>query len=100
MAGIERQDTPAVSPVRAAQYVRMSTDHQKYSTENQAEVIAQYAARRGFQIVKTYEDSGKSGLSLSGRQSLQQIINDVKSGSADFTVSRAEVAAALIKIEH
>ncbi len=86
MAVIERHDTPAASAVRAAQYVRMSTDHQKYSTENQAEVIAQYAARRGFQIVKTYEDSGKSGLSLSGRQSLQQIISDVKSGAADFTV--------------
>jgi hypothetical protein len=27
-------------PVRAAQYVRMSTEHQKYSTENQAEIIA------------------------------------------------------------
>jgi hypothetical protein len=26
-------------PVRAAQYVRMSTDHQKYSTENQAEAL-------------------------------------------------------------
>ncbi|WP_342747322.1 recombinase family protein [Sphingomonas spermidinifaciens] len=33
--------------------MRMSTEHQKYSTENQAEVIAQYAARRGFEIVKT-----------------------------------------------
>jgi DNA invertase Pin-like site-specific DNA recombinase len=47
-------------PVRAAQYVRMSTEHQKYSTENQAEIIAQYAARRGFEIVHTYEDAGKS----------------------------------------
>ena len=25
--------------VRAAEYVRMSTDHQKFSTENQSEVI-------------------------------------------------------------
>jgi len=30
--------------VRAAQYVRMSTEHQKYSTENQSEAIARYAA--------------------------------------------------------
>ena len=28
-------------PIRAAQYVRMSTEHQKYSTENQAEIISQ-----------------------------------------------------------
>lgn len=40
--------------IRAAQYVRMSTEHQKYSTENQAEIIARYAAQRGFEIVETY----------------------------------------------
>lgn len=70
---IHAEATPR-PPVRAAQYVRMSTEHQKYSTENQAEVIAQYAARRGFEIVKTYEDSGKSGLRLDGRLSLQQLL--------------------------
>jgi DNA invertase Pin-like site-specific DNA recombinase len=70
--------------VRAAQYVRMSTEHQKYSTENQAEIIAQYAGRRGFEIVRTYEDAGKSGLRLDGRLSLQALIADVRSGSADF----------------
>lgn len=70
--------------IRAAEYVRMSTEHQKYSTENQAEIIAQYAARRGFEIVKTYEDSGKSGLKLEGRLALQQLIDDVRAGRADF----------------
>jgi DNA invertase Pin-like site-specific DNA recombinase len=70
--------------VRAAQYVRMSTEHQKYSTENQADIIAQYAERRGFEVVRTYEDSGKSGLRLDGRQSLQQLIFDVRNGAADF----------------
>ena len=54
-------------PVRAAQYVRMSTEHQKYSTENQAEAIQKYADIRGMTIVKTYADEGKSGLSLDGR---------------------------------
>jgi len=28
---------------KAAMYVRMSTDHQKYSTENQADAIREYA---------------------------------------------------------
>lgn len=62
----------------------MSTEHQRYSTENQAEAIAQYAARRGFEIVQTYEDSGRSGLTLNGRQSLQQLLADVRSGAAEF----------------
>src|SRR6516165_10445965 len=69
---------------RAAEYVRMSTDHQRYSTENQSEAIQQYAARRGLVIVRTYADEGKSGLGLSGRDALKQLIEDVQSGQVDF----------------
>jgi len=72
--------------IRAAQYVRMSTEHQKYSTENQAEIIAVYAATRGMEIVRTYADEGKSGLNLSGRESLQQLLSDVSNGRADYQV--------------
>lgn len=75
---------PFPSLVRAAQYVRMSTEHQKYSTANQADAIAEYAVARGFEIVKTYADDGKSGLNVSGRLSLQQLIDDVQSGRAEF----------------
>lgn len=77
---------PAPAQVRAAQYVRMSTEHQQYSTANQADIIAEYAAKRSFEIVKTYADDGKSGLSVSGRLSLQRLIADVQSGTADFAV--------------
>ncbi|WP_180896962.1 recombinase family protein [Caulobacter flavus] len=70
--------------MRAAQYVRMSTEHQRYSTSNQEDAIAQYAGRRGFEIVRTYADEGKSGLRLDGRQALQQLIADVRAGAADF----------------
>jgi len=70
---------------RAAEYVRMSTEHQKYSTENQAEAIQQYAARRGLVVVRTYADQGKSGLSIDGRDALKKLIADVQNGSADFT---------------
>src|SRR4249919_1410621 len=56
---------------RAAQYVRMSTEHQRYSTENQADAIRQYAERRGLQVVRTYADEGKSGLRLDGRDALK-----------------------------
>jgi len=71
--------------VRAAQYVRMSTEHQKYSTENQGEAMQNYAARRGIEIVRTYADAGKSGLSLDGRDALKQLIADVQAKKADFT---------------
>ena len=80
-AGIEQ---PTL--LRAVEYVRMSTEHQQYSTENQADKIREYAARRGIQIVRTYADAGKSGLRMDGRVSLQQLIKDVESGSADFTI--------------
>jgi DNA invertase Pin-like site-specific DNA recombinase len=70
--------------VRAVEYVRMSTEHQQYSTENQRQIIAQYAERRGMVIVQTYTDSGKSGLRIDGRDALKRLINDVESGQADF----------------
>jgi len=71
---------------RAVEYVRMSTEHQQYSTENQADKIREYAERRGIEIVRTYADAGKSGLRIDGRHSLQQLIKDVESGKADFTI--------------
>lgn len=71
--------------IRAAQYVRMSTEHQQYSTENQAEAIRQYAEQRNIEIVRTYADEGRSGLRLDGRNALKQLIEDVQTGTADFT---------------
>jgi DNA invertase Pin-like site-specific DNA recombinase len=69
---------------RAAEYVRMSTDHQKYSTNNQADAIRRYALARGFEIVRTYADEGKSGLKIDGRDALKRLIDDVTGGRADF----------------
>lgn len=71
---------------RAAQYVRMSTDHQQYSTKNQADKIAAYAQQRNIDIVRTYADEGKSGVSINGRVALQKLIADVESGDTDFTI--------------
>jgi len=69
---------------RAAQYVRMSTEHQQYSTSNQADVIREYATGRGYDIVRTYADEGKSGLNVAGREQLRRLISDVQDGNADF----------------
>src|SRR3954469_13242753 len=70
--------------LRAAQYIRMSTEHQQYSTENQADVIREYAQRRGYEIVRTYADEGKSGLRIEGRDALRRMLDDAQSGQADF----------------
>ena len=84
--GNDRSHSPAEGPViRAAEYVRMSTEHQKYSTENQSDAIREYAARRGIEIVRTYADAGKSGLKLDGRDALKQLIADVEAKRADFS---------------
>ena len=72
--------------LRAAQYVRMSTDHQQYSTENQAATITAFAVQRNLQIVRKYADEGRSGLRMEGRAALQQLIQDVQSGQADFRI--------------
>jgi DNA invertase Pin-like site-specific DNA recombinase len=71
---------------RAAQYVRMSTEHQQYSTNNQSDKIRDYASKRGIEIVKTYIDEGKSGLSIFGRAGLQKLLSDVESSRADFNL--------------
>lgn len=69
---------------RAAQYIRMSADHQKYSPENQRAVIAAYAAEHQIAIVRSYEDHGRSGLTLLGRDALKALINDVQFGHPPF----------------
>ncbi len=76
--------TEEKTPVRAAQYVRMSTEQQQYSTENQADVIKEYADARGYDIVKTYTDAGKSGLRVEGRDALKRLLEDVQSGQIDY----------------
>ena len=68
------------SLVPAAQYVRLSTDHQQYSLDNQADAIAQCAADHEFQIVKTYSDAARSGLRLKNRPGLKQLLKDVVAG--------------------
>src|SRR5580693_2345665 len=73
------------APIFAAAYVRMSTEHQQYSTSNQMDVIRDFAKRRGMQITKDYSDAGKSGLNIQGREALAQMIKDVQDGKVNFS---------------
>jgi DNA invertase Pin-like site-specific DNA recombinase len=68
--------------ILAAEYVRMSTEHQRYSTENQSDSIRRYAEQRGITIVRSYADHGKSGLRVDGRDALKRLIDDVQTGTA------------------
>jgi DNA invertase Pin-like site-specific DNA recombinase len=74
----------AINERRAAQYVRMSTDKQVYSIENQKATIAAYADLHTITIVETYSDEGKSGLQIKNRAGLKRLINDVTSGPVHF----------------
>lgn len=85
-SAITSLSAPPPNTVRAAQYVRMSTEHQNYSIEHQQAAIAAYAAARGYDIVRTYADSGISGLTLRRRAGLKCLLSDVVGGSADFSV--------------
>ena len=70
--------------MKAAQYVRMSTERQEYSIVNQMAAIAAYASPRGFEVVRTYSDAAKSGLDIKRRPGLQALIDDVTGGRADY----------------
>jgi DNA invertase Pin-like site-specific DNA recombinase len=71
--------------VRAAQYVRMSTEEQCYSTQNQMAAIARYADSHRMRVVRTFSDEGRSGISLKGRSGLLSLLAVVQSGAADFS---------------
>jgi DNA invertase Pin-like site-specific DNA recombinase len=70
--------------IRAAQYLRMSSENQRYSTENQQNAIAEYAQQHGYKVVASYIDAGKSGLSLKGRDSLRQLLSDALAARRTF----------------
>jgi len=70
----------------AAQYMRVSSDQQTHALQNQEEEIASYAALNNLQIVRHYVDAGKSGLTLSHRPGLRQLMADIASGAAPFGV--------------
>ena len=78
------QLSKSLSSRRAAQYVRMSNEGQRYSIENQAAVIAAYAQVHDLSIVETYRDDAESGLKLKNRRSLIRLLDDVGSGQAGF----------------
>lgn len=70
--------------MRAAQYLRMSTERQQFSIENQISVITEYARAHDFDTVRTYSDEARSGIDLAHRPGLRQLLDDITNGEADF----------------
>jgi DNA invertase Pin-like site-specific DNA recombinase len=73
---------PGLTP--AVQYLRMSSEQQRYSLESQRAVIASYAAAHGYQIRRSYQDAARSGLHLKGRAGLQTLLRDALREDRDF----------------
>lgn len=73
MGNIDSECTKVV----VAQYLRMSTEHQQYSIENQEQFIKSYAEKHNMVINYTYNDAGKSGVTLTGRDGLKKLFIDV-----------------------
>jgi len=70
--------------VPVAEYVRMSTEDQRYSIPHQQAVIRQYAAEHGFSVCRTYADPGKSGVLIKQREALGELLQDVVAGRANY----------------
>jgi DNA invertase Pin-like site-specific DNA recombinase len=74
----------AANLLPVAQYLRMSTEHQQYSLENQSTAIQRYAESQGFEIVQTYSDAAKSGVDLRRRAGLRELLREVVAGTANY----------------
>lgn len=70
----------------AAQYLRMSTDAQDLSPEFQKQALAAYAGSNGVEIVATYFDAGRSGLTLHKRPAMRKLLKDVTAPDRPFSV--------------
>lgn len=61
-------------------YIRMSTDKQETSPEQQRQEIQAYAAKHGYNILRWYADLGISGDRTEKRLQFQQMITDAEDG--------------------
>ena len=75
--------------MRVCGYTRVSTLEQAGSglgLEAQRATIEAEAARRGWELVRVYEDAGASGRSVSARRGLQEALDAIERGEAQALV--------------
>jgi site-specific DNA recombinase len=69
--------------MRAAGYIRVSTDEQVregYGLAAQEQAARAYCQAQGWELVDLYADAGRSGKSLRGRQELARLLEDAQAG--------------------
>jgi putative DNA-invertase from lambdoid prophage Rac len=66
---------------RAAIWSRVSTDEQ--TTANQRQALTDFATRRGWQVVTTYDADGASAWTGAHRKRLEQALTDARAGRYD-----------------
>ena len=73
--------------IRAACYVRVSTDNQleNYSIEEQTDRLRAFCKAKDITIVKMYTDGGYSGGNIN-RPALHQMLSDIETGNIDVVV--------------
>ena len=72
--------------LKGAMYIRMSTELQVESPENQERAIRAYAAQYGIEIVREYADLGVSGINTEKREQFQALIADVEQGHNNYNI--------------
>ena len=73
--------------IRAACYVRVSTDNQleNYSIEEQTDRLQAFCKAKDITVVKMYTDGGYSGGNIN-RPALHQMLSDIETGNIDVVV--------------
>ncbi len=72
--------------LKGAIYIRMSTELQVESPENQEREIRAYAESYDIEIIKVYADLGVSGMTAEKREQFQALLDDVESGRNDYRI--------------
>jgi site-specific DNA recombinase len=92
--------------MRAATYIRMSTDEQPDSPERQRSQILPYCERLGYRIVQEYSDLGERGW-RDDRPQFLRLLQDAQAGKFDVIVvdemsrlSRQDPFDYIVKVAH
>ncbi len=67
-------------------YARTNRPDSVLSIQDQCESVREYAVRHDMEVVRVYEDAGKSGASLEGRDAMKRLLAEATSPDRDFDV--------------